>query len=649
MSDNNSYGLTEDEMIFMFQNCNMNNLLLPLQKHPTKYKPYIKFPGRVEKKNPYAIKNVPKIAYELYSNFDKDYVTFFNEEVDSIKKNTVVDLSELIGKIVDLSVFTRVSTNEYEQLFIDILAKDKSFDINYFLIKLKILGYALPEIDALKVKHQWDILEIKYLAQKENKELYEKLLNDTMLSEKKKQEELSASFNKDKDDLIKRISKIEREKELQHNQFKDDLEQKEKEYLKKVEVKEALQRVNEDEIYNLNLRIRELTQINEGLAENYKNAIEQKEIFEKDLQDKKNQIYDDIELEWMERNEENQRELRAIQFEISNATEEKNTLIKNLEKLQDKIDFYNKELNNYLENIDVKLIEQRVQKLMVGWQKDTITNGSNLVSGSVPYIKAEVTRLDNPICDDYTEFCEIAESNLRMVGVRKDAKRVLFEFVSAFIADLSPVICGYRSLEIAQAIISAWYSEAPMIIEIPAGFHDSSLLGKIIMESKSQCIILGNIIGGMNESVLLPILRDRNSFNKKIVLLCEDTMDLEYLSKSYFNYLYFIQGEVTEACVTEQISYRFSNDIIFSAHKLNYGANEKGYMIARALFKNTRVSSSYVLTRGRLCCVLLENNFKTKDIVDILLKEIEIFCDTKDEMIIKQNLQEYKILEYVEE
>lgn len=649
MSDISSYGLNEDEIMHIFQKCDVNSLLLPLQKNPLKYKSYIKFPGRVDKKNSSAVKTVPKVAYDLYLNFDKEYISILNNKIDYIKKNTVVELSDLIGKIVDLSVFTRVNTKEYEQLFLEILEKDKNFDIIYFLAILKILGYSLSETDVLMVKHQWDILETKYLVQKSEKEYYDSLLKDELFNAKKKYEEILANINKEKDDLAKKISKIEKEYKLKYNQFQIEVEEKEEKYIKEIQLRDSLRKENEEEIRNLNSRIQALIQMNEDLTNKCEVITAQKEILEKDLLDKKNLMYDDIELEWMEKNEEKQRELKVIQNNILKETEIKNALTENLKALQEKIDFYNKALENYLENIDIKLIEQRMQNILKGWMKNSISYENSSIAGSFPYIKNEVIRLGCPICDDYKEFCDMAESNLKAVGVRRDAKGILIEFISAFISNLSPVICGFRSLEIVKAIISAWYGEEPMVIEIPTGFHDSNLLGNIIKESKSQCIVLGNIVGNMNESVLLPILRDRNTYSRRLVLLCEDIKDLEYLPRSYFNYLYFVQSEVTEACEDGVTSFSLSNDIILNAHKINYKANEKGYMIARALFKNTRIAPSYILTRGRFCCVLLENNYRTKRTVDILLKEVEIFCDSKDKEIITQNLQEQKILEYVEE
>ncbi|MBU3191748.1 hypothetical protein K9O30_20520 [Clostridium bowmanii] len=316
-----------------------------------------------------------------------------------------------------------------------------------------------------------------------------------------------------------------------------------------------------DNITQLNKRIKTLM----VEISNQVNTIDEKDIQINFLNEKLNLEFKEYSVALKEQWEKENKVLLNKNSELDNdcikLRKEEKRLNSDIELLIGKVDYYNLIVEKYIQNIDKNIIINALNSsILKSGVKINDREISNRDSISRPYTKINVKCEKLSDCQEIDTFSENIANNLEKLGVGNISDEIANYIIAIFASGLTPLICGYKSREVATAISTAYSGETPYIITLPNGYTNARELTEIYCESSASSILIEDALGTMNENALLPLLRDKSQddlVQKILILSAENSDSVKYMPKSFFNYIALVS--IDKFSSTKKEEYIYSN------------------------------------------------------------------------------------------
>lgn len=492
------------------------------------------------------LKDNPKCKPKMYQSFRVESITK-KMIVDSFYKSITIDknmklisfiyisIKELLSKVDDICKEKNITLdnilkkeNELDTL-IDILL-ESSFDTDielYFIInEIKLTLKAKKEINyicELKRKIKEREKEIVAKIQAQYKEKQEKL--------KKEKEYIIANLETE----IKQLKNEKKELEINNSIILDNLKEK-------YETREK----------NYKYKLKDIEK-NCNKLEKEKN--EEKKKFDKELLNEKNRI-EQLNRRYIEK----EKELEEVNLIINKKTTEFNNELedkfkKNNSKLIEEIEIKKNQLENMSKKIqELKDESEKINKKKLQYENDIeylekkLLTNINKIKGLI----GEIGIKDNSsyihsVCEkvalgevnntsDIKDFIYDLGINLEIAGIEPKFRGNLAKYLTAIVLSKTPIaLIGYNSREVAKALSTSMYGQAPEIINLSQKIETSEALIKRINQSSNKVILLENIIENFNENVYLPVVKEIK--DKTVLFSMESSDNIHIINRSIFNYI----------------------------------------------------------------------------------------------------------------
>lgn len=654
--------LNKDEIILMIEFLPMNEVVkfLKLKENVKKFSKELAG-TRIDEKSVLLQKKLPKIFSDAINSGDKITIDF----MQMCLYNKLLKINDYLeANIGSVEVIKNIIKNKKKENYMELIKIfEEKEDLKYILLVLK-----LNEIE-LKVRQKSllnnSIEEFNYY--KKVKSQVEKIQKEKFDIEYNKKiqliEEKGQTLLKNQEAIIKdlRCKILEKDKTIKekNDELKCKIKELNEEHKRYRKLEKKIELANEEV-----KKIKEVAKDNKANSDLYiEREIKKNKELEKTIEDQTiiiNRLENDIEERYEEYSE---KYLVRFQEEYDKLIEKKITLIKELEELnmeynslkseildleqikessKNKLEEYNNLVNNFIENIDKEIILSKL--------KSSILNISQ--SNTQIETKKEKLYIRNSFKSDeilesssIDEWSEILDENLKSIGVRKYRDSWSDYIVSVIASKMIPLIVGGKTRDIANCISSSYAGETPLVISLPSNYSDLNELIDIYHNCSSKVILIEGLIGQINESLLLPLLKEHTESketDKIIIISCEDTNMAELIPFYLFEYVAPI--EIKDIRPVIQSNYinannidtlrKFKNsqlDINFSYKKLN------------RLFKNINNFNSYVFTRALILGYLCEQMDYDDALVCLGICDLKFLI--KDESIkekIENNIDDYE-------
>jgi hypothetical protein len=280
----------------------------------------------------------------------------------------------------------------------------------------------------------------------------------------------------------------------------------------------------------------------------------------------------------------------------------------------------------YIKNIDENIIKDTLNSSLLKYNNKKeffpIENKNML------FTKGGVLNESIDLCNNVNVFADNIANNLESITKRNEADKLSNYIIGILASGLIPLICGYRSREIAAAISIAYCGEIPYIITLPNGYNNANELINQCTKSKFNTILIEDGIGSMNENTLLPIFREMLNVkcsNKLLFLSTEDTELLKYMPKNLYNYValvnincYLLDKDTDFICCdSKAVLKKFIANIDYS----------EDYKKVKNILKSLKLDSLYVLLRSNIINYTSKLS-NLKEAVECYIKsELKLLCE----------------------
>lgn len=303
-----------------------------------------------------------------------------------------------------------------------------------------------------------------------------------------------------------------------------------------------------------------------------------------------------------------------------------------IEFLEGRVDYWDKLVSEYVDNIDKSIIENALNVSMLNFYKSTTKNdviATDFIN--YPYIKESVKAENISFCANINTLAENIANNLETIGVGTVADETANYIIGVLAAGLVPLICGYKAREIATAVSVAYSGETPYIITLPNGYANAKGLADLYCQSNSGLILIEDAIGTMNENSLLPLLREKSQvgFSQKILILSAENMDsLKYMPNNLYNYVALISIERIAMSKKQGYIYSDAKDIMqrFSGSITSAESHKK----MKKLLKNFKLSQWFVESRANVIAHSNEVSNLEQAVKGFARCELRLICKFKN-------------------
>ena len=619
--------LTQEDIKVICNNVDLDFLLIPMKKNrDKKYSKDVSKLGRLDKKSINVQKLLPGIAFNYYIKNDSEYYKIINSAAYNLKKIFLTMIKKYKTECknnLDINLFT---IKEYKEFIVYTLLEDKdtSMDLELFLLQLKLNDIKINDNLKKELENQWvNIQEVVSINKEYDKE-YQLKIKSIESKFKKELKNKEAEYRKENKNIENEVKKLRQEIRHKDNNILD-LEHTIEDLTKTIKDKDKSIKYKYEKIKELLLKI--------DLKEQEINSISEQ------ANKSNEEIYNIVKNEWENDNKDKVEELNILNEKIQSANEELVLLDEEKAKLKEKISVWNKYIDEYIEKLDLKVLDYKITSILFDKLNDGLIQSNVtreiVVDNDNLYIQEGYKPQEIIECIDYDRYLDIVEKNLACCGVSRKGEYIYECFNASINSNLIPLICGYKSREIAIALIASRFGEMPTIISVPGGYNNTSNIDKIIEQSSTNTIIIEDVFGKMNEGFILPLLRKNQ--NKQIIFTAENIEDLEYLPKYYYNHLYLIGIDNYSIEESNTMIYAYSEKIF---KKQLFDKKSNGNKIAKKVLSNINFNSPYILSRGKVLNYLLLENEDEKCIIDYLfnseLKWIvsEDYIDKLKELVI---------------
>ena len=350
----NIHLLTDEEIMQLIESLPMELKLQPIKKNTKKYK----IASRIDSKL-FRERQLPKIYIDGLKNDDNALIGPIVVSIANIKNeyeqefDQEIEISEYIKKIL--------RSKDEVKLYRFLKFLEKNMDLTYCSIYMKLMGVILNKTNEV-------YLETLIKLIKESNKFLQEELESQKISYDSKIEQLNINFikeSKQKNDLISMLKEDCDEKKIENNKLKQEL-------LNKTE-----------EVSNLNGRNQSLTKEITILKEEKKevqNLLSEREkqlrLTKEQLMGKIKEFNEQLKIQWEKDNEELLEltsNLESEKVELIYEIKQYNNKIEELRteelRLKDKVDSYHQTINNFIENIDLKYLENHLTNYFISNNK----------------------------------------------------------------------------------------------------------------------------------------------------------------------------------------------------------------------------------------------------------------------------------------
>lgn len=607
----NVHLLTDEEIMQLIDSLPMELKLQPIKKNPKKYK----IASRIDS-NLFRERQLPKMYIEGLKNDDPALIGSIAVAIADIKDayeqefNQEIDLSENIKKII--------RSKDEVKLYRFLKFLEKKMDLIYCSIYMKLMGVTLNKTNQV-------YLETFIKLIKESNKFLQEELEYQKISYDAKIEQLNLNFikeSKQKNDLIFLHKKDFDEKKIENNKLKQEL-------LNKVQEVTNLNGRNQSLTKEITLLKQEKKEIQNLLSEREK----QLQLTKEQLTGMVNEFNEELKIQWENDNEELleltsslEAEKADLICEIKQYTNKIAELRAEELRLKNKVDTYHQTVNNFIENIDLKYLENHLTNYFIS-NNTSNSVGTLIMDNQEIYIKENYKAQEVEECEDINHFVDNLASNLQESGVLEAKSYDLSNYIIGMMASgLTPLICGYKARNIATAISSSYSGESPYIITLPSGFNNPNLLIQKVRETTAKCVLIEDVIGSMSERCLLPLLREfQYSDEGKVILLsCEEENVYQYMPTYLLGYVSIMIAEVENTIRSPR--YIYSNAIESLREFENITGEVHAGKELRKIIEGTELQRNYHQQRS----VLLKYFSNLADVnrayKTLIRNEIKVLC-----------------------
>lgn len=593
--------LSDEELYLLINIVPKEQLLASIKKHPKKFKNETKG-CRIDKDSRMLMDRLSNIYFNRMKKSDIDIINILNEDI-----NFVIN-------VVNRHIFEVTSNKDFFQEVIS------SNNINAFDKLINIM------LDQLKPEYIKIFFELTYNELSNEQNNYIDTQIETIMLKRKLREEISKELE---EQYISKVRNIKNDyKKYSSNQDKIIKEIKEK--LNTMDIrffneknnsnllKNEIKKINiekkseidylQKHINKLNCKIDKIEEENFTLKDN----VQCKEFTIQNLEKQLNMKYDEYSFKAQEKWNSENKKLLSIQKncyeECENLERVKmmlNSSIKVLKnertQLEKKVSECRSIVSRFIENIDEKLIEKALYDSLVNLNTNNFIQASNnrLQKGSDLYIKDNIVEKNIEKCKNIHDFSENIAVNLENIGIKDSTDKVANYIIGILAAGMTPLICGYKSREIATSISISYSGETPYIITLPNGYTNSKQLLEIYNSAKSNVVLIEDAVGTMNENALMPLLREREQkgFVSKVLLLSTENIDsVKYMPFNLFNQIALVM--INKYGVNKNNHYEISNAQKVMKEFSLINEFEKEYKIIKKLTYDLKLGSPYEILRA---------------------------------------------------
>lgn len=574
---------------------------------------------RLDVKSQTLLQKIPSILLKRVDQSDKLTIAFINTVLEEKIAEVYGDIDEKMGEVEFVQgVFKNEEQEKYLQVLQFLMEK---LELTNILVFLKLSEIELQENQQEMLKQNIDMLKLK-------KEIRDRIYDELNTSlEIKYKEEINTIEEKHrniikvhKDRYKETIEKVKHQEQLIYQE-----QEKVKELKKKCEHKDNEIDNLKKAIDSIELKCKNKTQhLNDKLNDKeeqyqiiaFKNneleeELKKKDIYIMELQKNLEADYQEYSDKYLARWKiENQcivNRKEQLELDIEYLEVQYNDLKKSIEEITiekedaiEKLDHYSKMVTNFVENIDEEIIQSALNDIMLNIKvKEQAINSQNQIR---PYIKQGIKRYDIELCNDIDDLIYNIETNFSALGIKDKDSNYPDYIVSVLAARRIPLIVGYGTRNIVRAISSAYAGEMPEIISLPSGFNDVEMLNGLYYAAEAKVVLIEGVIGQLNESVILPLLRDyvEDTENEKLLFItCEDIESIRLLPAYLLEYMALVQIENIRPKVNPQYIYSDGKEAL-QTFRNNLTNIDEGYTKMHRLLKGINFNVGYIITRANI-------------------------------------------------
>lgn len=262
-------------------------------------------------------------------------------------------------------------------------------------------------------------------------------------------------------------------------------------------------------------------------------------------------------------------------------------------------------LQHFVENLDDEIYKYLFSKAII--KPFLEVKPEKLLQGNEqgqPYVRT--TKSSENVAEefDFREMVGNIDDNLGSVGVSKDtAYEVACLFIGCVCAGFTPLIYGYRTRKVVEAIAAAVTGGVSRIVTMSSGLCDSKSIIKEFQTADSGIVLFEDAVGCMNETSLMPLLREKANdhqpaFDKLLVLTTENYEAIQYLPLNLWSYFVLITVDDFEPSGQDGFIYRKSQEALGRLRKQTSFRKSSGKVAA--LTANMGLFKLYNLQREEI-------------------------------------------------
>ncbi len=597
---------------------------------------------RLDTKSQRLLQMIPNILLKRVDQSDKVTTMFIDSVLEKKINGIYNNINEQVGKTEFVqSVFTDEKEESYGQVLELLMDRIEPDNIMVFL-KLSGIDLKIEQQKALEKD-----INLLILKKELKEQIYEELNCLLQVRYKEEVRGLEENYRKSirvqkskyeeaKNRIKEQEANIKKGQErAQESERRCEQQQKEMVFLKKAI--ESLEDKYENKIKQLNKSLNDKEAFIEQL--NIKNnvwaqVIKQKELHIEEIQQHLEVGYEEFSTQYLERWQiENQfllNKKEKLAVEIKDLEKQHEEIKKSIqiivskkEEVEEKLSQYNEQVENFAENIDQKIIQSALEKSMINIKlKDATTHSLNQVK---PYIKQAIQGQNIKHCDDIEVVSSNIAANFTQVGIRDKDEKFSDYIVSVIAARRVPLVVGYGARNIVRAISAACVGEMPAIISLPSGFNDVDEPINLYHTIEAKAVLIEGVIGQLNESAILPLLRDytEDTENDKLLFVtCEDIDSIKFLPSYLLEYMALVQIENMRPRLSPQ--YNYSDGIkILEEFRSNVTNVDEEYIKMQRLLKGVKISLGYMMTRTMILAYIHRLRNIQKSLECLIIVEIK--------------------------
>lgn len=621
ISENVLNNLCDDELHLLINIINKEDLIDLIKNNQKEFKKDIRGFNRIDvkhfptnllhkiylyrfKKGDYIvtkrINTCAKFVVNIVNNSMIEETSNENYFYETVQSNDITNFSTLVEKILielkpeNIRLFFKLMGHELTAIQNDYIDKDMGLILEKQALKASIKKDFEEKVNGLNSQHKTEICTLNDEIKDLENQL--KLRKQEIMDEQKRS---SASVDK--------LNSIEE--------------------TTKTKVKKMKNNAN-----NLNRKIEELIiEISNLVA-----TIKERDIMVNSLNGRLNLRFEEYSViskkQWEIENQVLLNKHKDLDNACSEYKKEEKKIKADIELLVDKVEYYDLIVKQYIQDIDKNIIENALNTSFLKFSPKINEQAIyNIDNASRPYTKINVKGEKLSGCQDINTFSENIANNLEKIGVGNISDEIANYIIGILASGLTPLICGYKSREVATAISTAYGGETPYIITLPNGYTNARELTNMYYESNAFSILIEDALGTMNENALLPLLRGKsqNDLAQKILILSAENSDsVKYMPKSFFNYVALVS--IDKFSSTKKVEYIYSNaQDVLEKFIVNESFDVEIKKIKK-LLKDLKLGNSYKALRA----TIVANSNRLSNIKDAIQGyarcELKMVCQYND-------------------